>query len=291
MTARELVAALKGRWHGGYGTARCPAHNDNQPSLSVTASDGRILVKCHADCPQDAVIDALRRLGLWGSQAEGRETKRRDHEDRREVDDVKRSAAALAIWRAAAPIAGTLAERYLVTRGIEPPHPPSLRYHPGLRYHDQDGPGALILPALVAGIQWPDRRLGAIQRTFLDPRGDRKAQVSCPRKTLGPFNGGALRLGPAGPELGIAEGCETGVSAMRMSEVPVWCVCGARLAAIDLPPVVKTVHVFADNGTPGKDAAERAADRYTHEGRRVELRYPPPPIGDWNDVISAEAVA
>ena len=163
MTARELVAALKGRWHGGYGTARCPAHDDNQPSLSVTASDGRILVKCHADCPQDAVIDALCRLGLWGAQAEGRETKRIDHEDRREVDDVKRSAAALAIWRAAVPIAGTLAERYLVTRGIEPPHPPSLRYHPGLRYHDQDGPGALILPALVAGIQWPDRRLGAIQ--------------------------------------------------------------------------------------------------------------------------------
>ena len=59
-------------------------------------------------------------------------------------------------------------------------------------------------------------------------RGDRKAQVSCPRKTLGPFNGGALRLGPAGLEIGIAEGLETGLSAMRLFEVPVWCACQRR---------------------------------------------------------------
>ena len=181
--------------------------------------------------------------------------------------------------------------RASAARGIEPPYPPSLRFHPNLRYHDQDGPGALFLPALIAAIQWPDRRIGAIQRTYLDPRGDRKAQVSDPRKTLGPFNGGALRLGPAGPELGIAEGCETGVSAMRLHEVPVWCACGARLSAIDLPPEVTTVHVFADNGLPGKDAAERAADRYTHEGRRVEIRYPPPAFGDWNDVARAQVAA
>ena len=89
---------------------------------------------------------------------------------------------------------------------------------------------------------------------------------------------------PAGVELGIAEGLETGLSAMRLFEVPVWCACGARLSAIDLPPEVKTVHVFADNGVPGREAAERAADRYTHEGRRVEIRYPPSAFGDWNDV-------
>ncbi len=140
-------------------------------------------------------------------------------------------------------------------------------------------------------MQRAGRRIGAIQRTYLDPRGDRKAQVSAPRKTLGPFNGGALRLGPAGPELGIAEGCETGLSAMRLFEVAVWCACGARLGAIDLPPEVKTVHVFADNGVPGRDAAERAADRYTHEGRRVEIRYPPPAFGDWNDVMREQVAA
>ncbi len=197
------------------------------------------------------------------------------------------SPGALRIWREAGP----LGNRYLGARGIEPPYPESLRYYPGLRYFDQDTRGTLILPAMIAAIQWPDRRIGAIQRTYLDPRGDRKAQVAEPRKTLGRFNGGALRLGPAGPELGIAEGCETGISAMRLHEVNVWCACGARLSAIDLPAEVETVHVFADNGVPGRAAAERAADRYTHEGKRVEIRYPPSAFGDWNDVISAELVA
>ena len=40
MTAREVVKALGGRWHGNYGTARCPAHDDREPSLSVREGDG-----------------------------------------------------------------------------------------------------------------------------------------------------------------------------------------------------------------------------------------------------------
>ncbi len=65
MTGRELIQALGGRWHGSYGTARCPAHEDKNPSLSVSERDGKVLLKCHADCDQEAVIDALRERGLW----------------------------------------------------------------------------------------------------------------------------------------------------------------------------------------------------------------------------------
>ena len=35
MRAQELVAALGGRWHGRYGVARCPAHADHGPSVTV----------------------------------------------------------------------------------------------------------------------------------------------------------------------------------------------------------------------------------------------------------------
>lgn len=64
--AVELTKALRGRWHGSYGTARCPAHDDFSPSLSISVgADSKTLVKCHAGCPQARVIDALRELGLW----------------------------------------------------------------------------------------------------------------------------------------------------------------------------------------------------------------------------------
>jgi replicative DNA helicase len=40
--------------------ARCPAHDDRRASLSVgTGDDGRVLVRCHAGCPTDAVVAAL----------------------------------------------------------------------------------------------------------------------------------------------------------------------------------------------------------------------------------------
>lgn len=55
------VGALKDlrRTSGGY-VARCPAHDDHTPSLSISAGDdGRILLHCWAGCPTAAVLAAL----------------------------------------------------------------------------------------------------------------------------------------------------------------------------------------------------------------------------------------
>jgi DNA-binding HxlR family transcriptional regulator len=51
--------------HRPNGLVHCPAHDDRNPSLSVTERDGRILVHCHAGCPSERVIDALKQRGLW----------------------------------------------------------------------------------------------------------------------------------------------------------------------------------------------------------------------------------
>ncbi len=41
-------------------SARCPAHEDRHPSLSVSeGDDGRTLVQCHAGCTVDAICDAV----------------------------------------------------------------------------------------------------------------------------------------------------------------------------------------------------------------------------------------
>ncbi len=45
----------QGRW-----LARCPAHEDRSPSLSIRdMGDGRILLKCFAECDTEAVLQAM----------------------------------------------------------------------------------------------------------------------------------------------------------------------------------------------------------------------------------------
>ena len=72
MNVAEIAGALGGRKAARGWTARCPAHEDNSPSLSLIERDGRLLVHCHAGCSQQAVITALRERGLW-PQPERRE--------------------------------------------------------------------------------------------------------------------------------------------------------------------------------------------------------------------------
>ena len=65
MTAAEIARTLHGRKSGEGWVARCPVHNDQNPSLSLRDTDGKVLVHCHAGCEQIAVVEALKALGLW----------------------------------------------------------------------------------------------------------------------------------------------------------------------------------------------------------------------------------
>jgi putative DNA primase/helicase len=59
-TAR-ILSLLEGVKPSGNGwTARCPAHDDRSPSLSISDGDGfRTLLHCHTGCTQEAVVAAL----------------------------------------------------------------------------------------------------------------------------------------------------------------------------------------------------------------------------------------
>lgn len=56
-----LIARLEGVKKSGKGyVARCPAHEDRTPSLSLReGDDGRVLLHCHGGCTTDAVVAAL----------------------------------------------------------------------------------------------------------------------------------------------------------------------------------------------------------------------------------------
>lgn len=179
MGAREIVNALGGRWHGAYGMARCPVHEDRNPSLSVCdGDDGRLLVHCHAGCDGAEILQVLNGRGLGGAAQSANSGS---------MPSCSSSNArhALDLWRGSLPAEGTLAETYLRGRGITLPVPPSVRFAGAIK-HSATG---LYLAAMVAAVQGPDRKVCAIHRTFLNERGG-KAAVSSPKMALGPLGHG-----------------------------------------------------------------------------------------------------
>lgn len=60
----RVLARLEWKQSGDGYMARCPAHDDRTPSLSVKESGGKVLLNCFAGCTTEAVLE---RLGLtWG---------------------------------------------------------------------------------------------------------------------------------------------------------------------------------------------------------------------------------
>ena len=137
MTVETIARALGGRKVGHGWMARCPAHDDREPSLSVRESDGKVLVRCHAGCDQRKVISALKERGLWDGKASAhipRLPLRKVLESQPNQQHEERSTAALSVWKSTALAASTPVETYLSARGLNLSLPPSLRFHRGLKH-------------------------------------------------------------------------------------------------------------------------------------------------------------
>ena len=283
--AESIAKALGGRKAGGSWMVRCPAHDDRTPSLSICdASNGKVLVRCHAGCGQEQVITALRSHGLWAQDGD-RPLKRRAARtvavDRSDHGDTERIKAALAIWQAATPAAGNLAEAYLTSRGLRLSPPPTLRFHVGLKH-----PSGGTWPAMVGLVtRGTDDRPMAVHRTFLAPDGIGKAPVDKPKMMLGPCRGGAVKLGAPCDLVMVGEGIETSLAAMFATGHPAWAALStAGLRSLDLPDAVRDVIVLADGDDPGEAAARECAWRWKREGRRVRIARSPRGL-DFNDML------
>jgi putative DNA primase/helicase len=287
--AAVVAKALGGRKVGNGWMARCPAHDDHDPSLSIRDGKKKVLVRCHAGCARAMVIAALRKRGLW---------EQRDHclfnraapldvtNESLDRDDQKRTERALAKWRSATADSGTLMDTYLCSRGLHIPPPPTLRFHPGLKH-----PSGGIWPAMIALVtRGSDDKPLAIHRTFLARDGSGKAPIKPERMMLGPCRGGAVRLGVPGNILMIGEGIETCLAAMQATGNPTWAALSTSgVRTLDLAADVREIIALLDGDDASEAAFRDAAVHWQHEGRRV--RFARPPRGfDFNDVLLGRTV-
>ena len=275
MDAHGLTLALSGRWFGSYGLCQCVCHDDGRtPALKITDDDRKddgIDLHCFAGCDWRDVKAELQERGLLPAATTSsprRRQRRRRPPDAKPVDSNQHGPHAVEIWRASMAAIDTNVGTYLRGRAITLPVPPSLRFHPSLTYT----PTGTAFPAMVAAVQGPDRKITAVHRTYLLPSGADKAPLSAPKMALGPLGSGAVRLARAAKNLGLAEGIETALSAMQLFDVPCWAALGSRLSRVGLPDAVQHVVLYADNGEPGLQAAHKAIEAFTGQGRKVTLR-------------------
>ena len=148
-TAETIAKALGGRKAGGGWMARCPAHDDRTPSLSIRdADDGKVLVRCHAGCDQKRVIAALRGArsvdGERSAPVHSRRAARLSSASRIKTM-LSAARVALAIWQSAMPARRNTGRDLSRLARPASPAPPTLRFHAGLKH-----PSGGIWPAMVA---------------------------------------------------------------------------------------------------------------------------------------------
>ncbi|MBA4090936.1 MAG: virulence-associated protein E [Sphingobium sp.] len=275
--AAELVNRLGGIWRPQGAMCRCPAHDDRVPSLSVRVGHSSLLFKCFAGCSNQDVLRAIRRL-RFAVPVDPSPSSRVDA-----LPDDRTAALARSLWNDARMLADSPGETYLRARRIHS-LPNGLRWHP--RTPLGRGRAVRYRPAMLAALE--DRgRIVAVQRLFLDPAGMGLARdLVRPKRTLGRPLGGAVRLRPAGPCLGLAEGVESAESAAILLGIPVWAALGGeRLHQLVLPEAVERLVLLPDNDMAGRRAERLARQAYQRAPLKIETIWPWWGFNDWNDVL------
>jgi len=205
-------------------------------------------------------------------------------------DDAPSGARKL--WDACEPLPGTLADLYLRNRGITETDHEALRFHPKLRYRDDNY--VTYRPAMVACIRGADGRVNAVHRTWLDATGLDKAQLPEPKKMLDSSKGAGVLFHAgrmATSDIAVGEGIETVLSVL--SALPgctgIATLTSSVMAGIPIPPSTGRILIAVDRDPAGYPAACRLEDRLKAEGRNAHLILPE--LDDLNDDLKALGAA
>ena len=181
---------------------------------------------------------------------------------------------------------------------------PDIRFHPGLKFFEEDEGGRLInrgtFPTMVARAVDATGHPITLHRTYLTSKGE-KAPLEDPKKQMKgirKLDGAAIRLVdvPESRTLGLTEGIETGLAVATgyRYRINVWSLlnCG-NLALADIPKGrFDKVIIFADHDhldvkkdyRPGEHFALLLKERLEKLGYVVEIKIPPKDGTDFADV-------
>jgi hypothetical protein len=196
--------------------------------------------------------------------------------------------AARRLFAISQPIAGTLVETYLSTRGIEEVHDTGvLRYQPRCCYCPDDGSPAQRRPAMIAAVTDLGGKITGAHRTWLAPDGFGKAPVDTPRRAMGSLLGHAVRFGAVADALAVGEGIETMLSLrLALPAMPMAAALSANhLAALLLPPTLRRLYIARDADAAGDLALAALTERAARAG--IEALTLSPRLGDFNEDLQA----
>ncbi len=226
-------------------------------------------------------IDGWSRAGETPRISPDRLARLRAEARERDAEDVAhRLQAALRLWDASVPAAGTFAETYLRSRSIEfAALPATIRYLPPLRPEHH--------PAMIASFALPHEpepgqlavpreAIRGVHLTFLRSDGRGKAAVEPAKIMVGRSMGTPIVVAPIGEGLGltIAEGIEDAAAAHVMTGLGAWAAGSAgRMPTLAdaVPTYTETVTIIADDDDAGRHGAEGLAEQLAARGIEVTL--------------------
>ena len=192
--------------------------------------------------------------------------------------------AARRLFAMSQPIARTLVETYLRSRGITALHEAgALRFHPRCYYRPNDDSATETWPAIIARVTDLDDRITGAHRTWLDPSGCGKAPIDTPRRAMGDLLGNAVRFGVANDVLAAGEGIETMLSLRCvLPTLPMAAALSANhLAAMLLPLTLRRLYIARDSDAAGDAAVTALTERAEAVG--IEAVAWSPRLGDFNE--------
>jgi hypothetical protein len=298
----NLRGALRGMWTDFSAPKGTPERAGNILQLIAAVKYGHDIGKACAWARSWLGLDHLDPNRLATEKAKARRQAARNLEQAAEKAEKNRRRA-LQLYLSAEPLPGTLAETYLIARGID------------LRAAGLVAPGSLKfqaaaycaetqskLPAMVAAVVNLEGRHIATHRTYLADDGKGKATLLEAKKALGKYQGGFIPLWkgehdcpmgeiPPGTPIYVSEGIEDGLSVAlaRPNLRVIAAISLSNLGALELPKSCP-IHILGqrDEKMRALEAFAAAVERLQGKGHDVFLIYPPQGVKDYNELLQRD---